>query len=410
MGIKFKSNNKSFKKKLKTSFPFVAAGVVLAGILSLLIFPQRISNAIERDNECKKLGLNGGGHLFYDLCDNNFDKIIFVVGDTVNTPKPTLGFPELIKKAYTGASGIYAMSVSRPSKNPRRINIDEKEDITTTVTEYIEKMSATEDGADYLEAIRTAANFAGADRSRTLIYVIGSGLSDRGLLNFADDNLLTINQSTDDIVGKIQKEIDDPNELESITIFWDGLGEVVPPQIDLSTDSRIKLQEIYENMLIELSVNEDDIIIKDRDFYQPSSTGTAYLVKTSQAIQKSIVIDVYKEGETKAFSFRGGEDVLVDEAATIEQIKKYANDKSIKSFSIAAKVSRGGECREQPDFQLIKKRYNRIIELFEQNGISRSLIKTEKGSFGPEADCIDGVFQGEGIAAKNRYVEIKVER
>lgn len=406
MSIKFKPTSKSFKKKLKTGAPFIAMGVALVFILGLLIFPQRIGNAIERDARCKDLGFHGGGHLFYELCDKNFDKIIFVVGDTVNTPKPNLGFPNIMKDAYTKTSGVYAMSVSKPSKNPKKINVDGK-DIDVAVAEYIEKMSAGSDGADYLEAIRTAVKFAGDDKEKTLIYVIGSGLSDKGLLNFADGNLLTLKDDAESIAEKAQEAMsEDSDDLESITIFWDGLGETVYPQSDLSSDSRDKLEKIYRSLFENLAVDEESIIIKNRDYFESSSAKTSHFVKTSNGIY----IDIYGPGETKAFEFEGGSDTLVDETATIEKIKEYSNDRNIKSITLAVKVSRGEECRKEPDYKLIEKRYDHIKKLFANNGISESIIKTEPGAFGPEADCKDGKFQGEEIAKKNRYIEIRVEK
>lgn len=425
MSIKFNASSKGAKTSFKKAAPFVAASAVVAVILSVLILPDRIMAANQTNTACSELGIGGGWSLLSNTCDKSFDEIIFVVGDTANTPKPNLNYPDYVKYAFNrdvSASGIYAMSVSRPSKNPKAIDItknneggeDDKNnenDISKVVGEHINNMSARQDGADYLEAIRTAARFAN-NKERTLIYVIGSGLSDRGYLDFAHGNLLMSKDDAETIAEQVLDKLDSDGELGAVTIIWDGIGEVTAPQADLSSDSVEKLTEIYQNVLEGLTGSKKsnaDILFRESGKMPENSVETDYKVDTTR--QKVIISKVFGESETSVFQFLGGRSDFVDTAATQAEINKIVGtmkESPTSTATITVYVSRGENCLASPDEGLIKARLDRIQQAFA--GIESSRLNLVNGGFGPEHECNgENRFISEEIARKNRKVEIKVE-
>lgn len=418
MGIKYKSSNKGFKKikkKFKGATPFICMGIVLVAILSLLILPDRIKNANQRNEECKTLEIGGGWHIFRTTCDRSFNKIIFVVGDTANTPHPSVDYENFIRYAYdkdSSNSGIYTISVASPSRKPKRISFESNniDGIIEKTKEQVGDMVANRDGADYLEAISTAADSI-SDNDRALIYVIGSGLSDSGLLNFADDELLKI-----DTAKTIDETIEHIGNLGRITIFWQGLGETANPQEDLPNEVSDKLQDIYKEILEE-TIDEQEgkgntVLFKPNDSRTTinQSVETNYTVKAAPFIAPKLSIhDDFNENETVIFQFIGGTNTFIDEQGTISKANEYVAKMKTAPNSrarITVYVSRGGSCSDTPDQALIQSRLDRIAGLFSE--IDSSRLEFISGGIGPEQECPNGKFV-ESIAKNNRIVKIDIE-
>ncbi|MDR2083243.1 MAG: hypothetical protein LBP35_06610 [Candidatus Ancillula trichonymphae] len=102
-------------------------------------------------------------------------------------------------------------------------------------------------GADYLEVILEASNNV-KDVHSPLIIVIGSGLSDSGILDFTSGNLLARNPEkvTEQLIssGKIKED-----HLKGITVLLSGFGQTVAPQQALGNTERDDLIDIYTKVL-----------------------------------------------------------------------------------------------------------------------------------------------------------------
>lgn len=388
MSVKFKSSRKNFKKKLKSLLPFAAIITALVAVMAILIVPPLISEA------------------------NNYDEIIFVVGDTANTPRPTLSLPEYAESRYNG-KGLYAVSVSKPTKNPIEIESETVNDIKT----YLESMSAKADGADYLEAIRTAARFAD-NPEKTLIYVIGSGLSDRGLLDFANNDLLSEEIEITDITEKIAEKIKDTSELKDLTIVWDNLGETVPPQTELTSTAKNRLKSIYKDVLTAISTDAKgkksnfELIFKESGAADHSAA-TSFVV-TPVSVEADI-IDIHEEhsaASASTFTFQNGSSTdFIDEPATIAIINDHVTKLTAHpnaKITITAYASRGNPCRETPDDALIEARLTTIKRLYQARGIAENRIITKNGGFGSANDCPNGVAD-DIKASENRKVTIDIK-
>lgn len=265
MTSKFTFTDDSFKQKLKKCIPFIGIGLLALLILSILILPSRFDTI----GKCNDLGLGGDvSTLFTGSCTKSFNEIIFVVGDTKNTPAPTINYPDYINTSLNlGKASIYAMSVSNPHRNPKLVTDYEEQknakSFNAAATDYIHDMKATASGADYLAAIQTAAESA-EDKSKTLIYVIGSGLSDQGLLNFSENNLLFCGADIEKTAQDVADRIDDSTMLKGVTIVWDGLGQTVSPQEPLSNQSVVKLKEVYTTVFRDLGAANANIRFKNK--------------------------------------------------------------------------------------------------------------------------------------------------
>ena len=416
----------SFWQRLKKSWLGIFIAVCLLGIVGYLTIPDYVTKTIE----CQKWNL-GFADPFSDTCSKKFSDIIFVIGDTKNTPAPKLnqGFNKyLISSLKDDDSRISAISVSDPSRNPREIiaksetEIDsdgEYKEAIQEVENYLAKMSATKNGADYLEAIRSATEYA-EDKSSTLIYVIGSGLSDEGLINFADDELLNksgVDYEAKSIASQVYETIEeqgnsDIKELKGVSIIWDNIGQVVDPQPAISRDSLKKLTEIYKTILTKLGASS--VIFKNSSANSTSAPTTNTVKISKSPAPKTLFHEQYSGNETEVFQFKGDSAEFINRTASEEKAKhiiEIAKTSSNSIIHIEAFMSRGrGNCNKtdltSQDKALLNSRLNAVKGLFQ--GIDESRITTELGGFGTTNECPNGVYD-ENQAKNNRIVEILVD-
>ena len=158
---------------------------------------------------------------------------------------------------------------------------------------------------------------------------IGSGLSDRGLLDFANNNLLGQDFSVDQITDRIAERLNDNTALKGVTIVWDGLGQTAPPQQYLSKESTDKLKQIYSAIFTELGASRSNIRFKNK-LNGDASVDTNVYVKTSSTGEEPLNWTKQYTGDvTSAFQFVGDSAAFIDQQATDAGISEIVDVASI---------------------------------------------------------------------------------
>ena len=288
------------------------------------------------------------------------------------------------------------------------VQIKSSKKIKEAVIKQIRSSYATTDGADYLEAIRNAALYA-KDKENTLIYVVGSGLSDTGLLNFADGDLL-FGHSTKEISGAVSNTIEDKKALSGLTIFWEGLGDAVAPQEQLNVDLKNKEKSIYSAVLTELGLNHGDFIEMKTTQENNENQDVKATVKTTSVKNETLVFDY--SNESSELAFNPGAATFKDKKAAESEVQKLVKKYSNSIYTIKAFQSRG-MCDLGKDSDLLNARSEATKQLFENVGVSIEDIRIEDGEIGDANECPKGEGHypvDEAVAPKNRKVRISVMR
>lgn len=207
------------------------------------------------------------------------DEVALVIGNTQNTPAPSISedISEIIRgtmlqhkgdDAYELADSIKIISAT---KEPEVIDLDvtsmklreignnnsnakrSAEINIKALSEKIESSVPKDNGANYLEAILKARDNV---KEGSRILVIGSGLSDSGELNFSMSNILTNEQTRNDVLGHIKEKYGN-DYMEGFSVDFYGLGDSTPPQEPLSTKQKEIVREIYRRLIRDLGGSVD---------------------------------------------------------------------------------------------------------------------------------------------------------
>lgn len=411
------SKFKGFKaKKTNTGLKLVLGAI--AAVLTLII---GLGSVVVMDNNkiCSEIGLSG---FVFDACygksGQSFDKVAIVVGNTANTPEPTIrkeiqGYiaASLIKEE----SSIEVYSVT-PDKKKFFIknNIDTDgnlEDRVHAVREMLDDISkkiATEptvSGAQYLETIiRAARNMALTGKEKGVVIVIGSGLSDGGILNFADNDLFGNNSETPMTIEELMSNInpeDNPslptNLLKNTTVVWSGLGEVALPQVELEPRENERLQEIYKAVFSRNGLGADKFILKN-------GADNTESIKTNKTVK---VVDVWPTTVDLRINFKESSAAIEDKEEVeeaLEGLVKRMMSGKIEKVTIEGYVGLAN-CNSNADTSLSQRRAEAVKKLITKRGISGNRVEAIGRGKGPENECIKGVYNPP-VAARNKFVRV----
>ena len=400
-------------KKTNTGLKLIIAAI--AAVLFLII---GLGSVVVMDNNkiCGEIGLTGFiADTCYGKIGQSFDKVAIVVGNTANTPEPTIreeiqGYitSSLIKSE--AEVDIYSVT---PDKKKYYVgsSIDEDgslEDRVEAVQEALGDIKKritsepTSSGAQYLEAImRAAEDMSLEDGEKGVIVVIGSGLSDGGLLDFTNKDYLT-SDVTDAIMEKLTKDGErllPKNLLKNTTIVWSGLGKVVLPQRDLDSNMTTNLQTIYENVLGRNGLGAKKVIFKNGvdNVHSIKTSKTVKTVKVYTDSEKPAV-DVYVRFEVDSAEFEDKAQVEQELSEIISDIK-LSSDVTIEGYVGLA------NCNTAADEKLSKKRAEAVKTLLIEKGVSEKKITAVGRGHGPYDECKNGKFNSVE-SAKNNFVRI----
>lgn len=423
-----KKRYRSFRKAKKDNTGIKLVIGILAAILFLV---GGLSTVVIMDNNkiCSEIGLSG---FLKDECYSekgySFSKVAVIVGNTANTPEPSIRDNEKLKKYLSSSlineeSEIEIYSVTPDKKRLRfdrdEVDIESLEDQVSSVKSALEeidtviKSEPTVSGAMYLETITRAARYMSASKEdEGLIIVIGSGLSDNGLLNFASKDLL--NKDVDDILDEITKDGDEAivrDSLKNITIVWAGIGETASPQVDLTDPEIKKLEEIYENVFKRMG---------SKDIHFLGGVKATESVKTKYTV-KEVKSDGWEKywgdgekrqfGDDSSLAFDGDRASLKDSSAARKTLSSLADGIKGKyshyKINIEGYVAKRG-CNGNVDTELSRQRAETVKKLLESMGVPSSSIVATGMGWGGKNECPNGSWN-EGIAKQNRIVKIYVQ-
>lgn len=342
------------------------------------------------------------------------DEIAIVIGNTQNTPAPSLNgdvsdsivatmlahkgdesgtIADSIKfvsatKQPTVLSldklGIKMREISNNSSNAKRdarINIE-------TITEKLSALPPSDNGANYLEAIVAASRNV---KAGSKIIVIGSGLSDSGFLNFSKNTILTNEETRTSAIANLQEAYKGGDVLEGYTVEFYGLGDTVKPQEALSTLQKGIVGDIYKEAIRSLGGRA---VVNTRT-QVGSPVVTEYVVGTTDTGCGDISL-IFDDNDIK---FVGDKAIFIDKAAATKALSsiKVIWDKqrdTIQSIQV------DGYTAHYPGAgALSQDRANTVKDALVGLGITSSKITATGKGYGPyDTD------------AKNRAVKVNISR
>lgn len=412
--------------------------LIIIGVLIYLLFP-RLQAAKNNDvngssfsNSIINSGENGGsnsngssngssnanGESNYDSSENH-DAVIFVVGNTQNSPAPKLTSNKNIVSALENV--FYATPVGEKPNvvifsavaNPVTIGIENKYFLGQAANDLasasnfndllvgIEKAANTSPsmgGADYFAAIMEAFEYS-KNYNNPLVIVYGSGLSDTGVFNFAFDNLITDTgkeyEKVETVLSNDKRFSDDV--YSNVTLYWFGVGQSVDNQPDLK-EWKKSVQNTYSAIfeyfdieykfyLITLSANDKSV-----------KTEYDVLVTMLPVLTEHIKISLNE----RYLSFYADSDKLKNEAEVRELLKGVAETLN-KNESVKIKLT-GYQTVCAKTKTLGVKRANTIKNILVDLGVDANRITTD-GVAGPPDNRKESPRCGStGVAVEHRTV------
>lgn len=393
----------------KKALVFACIALGFSSILALLIGSSMLDSAKTCSEVSEATGI--------DRCesDEHFEQVFFVVGDTANTAKPMMSdtYSRIIGTMFDvdgkKSKDLFYISVSDPKATPKQFNVKKKgaDKVRREINDRLQNMHAKKDGADYLEAIRNAALHA-KNPSSTLIYILGSGLSDSGILNFAEKDLL-ISYTDESIQSGLSKDVKEKTALEGVTIVWEGLGETASPQESLGVALKSKEMDIYAAALSEFGINESDFHISKEPYSSDINDAVKSKVKTTPVTNEDYSFE-YK-GEDSDLAFVPGKADFVNTENARKEVQRLVEKYRGATFVITPYQSRGRCNVKSPNTKLLSGRAEATRDLFVEAGASSVVV--EDGKLGDMKECPRGYgnyFVDESVAPNNRKVVISVVR
>lgn len=191
--------------------------------------------------------------------------VCYVIANTANSQGLNLQSPLVQDTIYSTIANYGYISVVNADGVPEVVlaqsfDIDDKYksaskdklamDARNKTTNFISGMQtviADDPEIDYLEAlrlgVRSLASLDGYD-SKQLV-VLGTGLSTSGVLDFKN-NLIS---AEPDVIVELLKEKSEIPNFTDITVYWQQLGDVAEPQEPLTSEQKVKLQQIYGSLV-----------------------------------------------------------------------------------------------------------------------------------------------------------------
>lgn len=341
------------------------------------------------------------------------DEIAIVLGNTQNTPAPSISgsvsdavVATMLKHKGDEISKLTSsIKIVSATKNPEVIDLDvselklrkvgnntanAKRDARLNI-EAIEKkingLAPADNGANYLEAIMEAKDNVG-ENSR--IIVIGSGLSDSGLINFSKSSLLTSEDARKKALSDIQDNYSS-NRLQGYTVEFYGLGDTTTPQESLSSIQKGIVRDFYRDAIRKLG---GEVTI-NTDTQTGPSVKTIYVVGTTDTGCGDIKL-VFDDDDLK---FVGDRAVFIDEAAAVKSLSTI-KDLWLDQKDTIEHIQIDGYIAHHPTASTLSQdRADAVKKTLVGLGITSEKITATGQGFGPyETD------------AQNRTVKVNISR
>lgn len=186
--------------------------------------------------------------------------ISFVLGATEVFPK--INYAVCYDRIYSSmfsfsevsafvADGNVQLALHSSARRPDHLNAAKHQQLANQYTQEVmsclSSLSADDPETDVLSAIQmAAATLHGSDSEQKTLYIISSGLSTAGMLDFSSSSLLDADPAW--ITEELSKASSVP-DLSEIDVIWQGLGQTAGHQQPLDSNARAKLTDIWTAIL-----------------------------------------------------------------------------------------------------------------------------------------------------------------
>lgn len=261
-------------------------------VLAFILFKDKIFVGGGSD-KCGDRGVDEDRSGYCLTTNTDYDGLIIITGNTANSPEPNLDFSSgelntILSGVFYGDGNTTIISAAgnnpiintnrsfTPKKNLNASNNNLKK-LSKEINAAI-KQSPTESGADYFGAILKASNeIKSRGLKRPIVVIVGSGYSDRGVLNFASDDVLGRYSNTYDAVSLVSSDKSVKEDmLSGVTIKWFNAGVVSDPQPKISDHYQALTRGIYTELFEYLGASSE--ILGDTGTSNFSSVDTKYTV------------------------------------------------------------------------------------------------------------------------------------
>ncbi len=261
-------------------------------VLAFILFKDKIFVGGGSD-KCGDRGVDEDRSGYCLTTNTDYDGLIIITGNTANSPEPNLDFSSgelntILSGVFYGDGNTTIISAAgnnpiintnrsfTPKKNLNASNNNLKK-LSKEINAAI-KQSPTESGADYFGAILKASNeIKSRGLKRPIVVIVGSGYSDRGVLNFASDDVLGRYSNTYDAVSLVSSDKSVKEDmLSGVTIKWFNAGVVSDPQPKISDHYQALTRDIYTELFEYLGASSE--ILGDTGTSNFSSVDTKYTV------------------------------------------------------------------------------------------------------------------------------------
>jgi outer membrane protein OmpA-like peptidoglycan-associated protein len=437
MGEVMKNNNGTIRK------------IVLLTIFAMII--TGISGCTGKEAKNYQVGTKDNGYTAttyagVDVVSELYEGgIAFVIGNTANQPSPAVSdnvLPILNRAFITenknSSLAITVVSASGHSEHALLESDNDEISVEGIVDgasdnnnkrraennrEAIKTLFATgpdQDHLDFLGAMKEAVIQLKGKAGRKLIVVIGSGLNDTGILNFASDPSL-LDESPEKIVSSLLENTDahvSENTFADCDIIFAGLGQTQLPQPvleDEGTMSRNNLREIYKAVVTNLGgtvISIDD------------SPNNGSAIETDHIVNPTIfdITEAIEYGEDEwhftadeSLGFNPKEATFLSKEKAIKRLEVVANklhDDPSAKISIYGYQAQSGTKRPYPTTsQLSQARAEAVKKVLVSNlGVDeKQIVEVQGKGTGEFVDEYDaGGKWISSMAPQNRVVVIKV--
>ena len=374
-----------------------AIGAIVVGVIAFIV------SSLTKPNEglCKYHGIDESREGYCLTSEKSYDQLIIITGNTQNTPAPNIDFTnnELLGEALSDvfynsdgstrpkitvisvAGDNYTLEFDKKSKYKIGSTIESSNNSLKNLSKELNstiKQPATEPHADYVGAILEAKNLIEPTSKHPIIIIVGSGLSDSGVLDFAHDEI--IEKYTDDSNSTKSMLAQDrrvsANTLKGTTIYWYNLGNTVAPQPSMN-DEKETLQKIYNEFFAYTGAEKPQYLYGEQSSKDES-------VKSDYSVEPTLKTEL-STGDVINFTenvsaFVPDQDVLVDPSSAKEKLTSFVkkfNRSSNKKLELTGYIA---FCAEGST--LGKARAETIKSILVSLGIDPSLISTS-GEAGP---------------------------
>lgn len=390
-------------------------GIAFLGTVAGVFIGLAINDEV---STCEKAGY-GAYNDATGTCDidgNYANNLVIVAGNTANSPKPefiadkqSVAYNYLKNSVAKGATikivsaasdlAVDTITIQRGETTSAADFVDSVEEAITEVNQKIGQ-APNADGATYLEAISkagrdcTSANSIREKQSQSkdnlnegaAVLVLGSGLSDGGILNFADSNLLQKNPES--IISAMEKAGELVYDLDDIKIIWSGIGETTTPQETLTTSDIKNLKDIYKQVLRRRGASE--VLFDDSLKQHNTIDGNNHTVKTTNVSTSGLPpVDVDSELLFKPDSAELNDKDAVRAELSKKQIFETAKESPSQKIVVTGYMA-AGNCTGQADTSLAEDRAKAVKRFLIENGVTNDIEAVNGGVFEPEKSECDG--------------------